>query len=406
MRFAISTLGCKVNQYESQRLREGLISAGHTEHPFSEYGADWYIINTCTVTNRADADARKLVRRALRQGGRVVVTGCLAVVYPEEINSISGEVEAVLPDQLCKVFDIDLPSSISAFNGHSRAFVKIQQGCNMSCAYCIVPRARGKPVSRPWEDIVSEMDVLHARGYSEVVLSGINIGLYEEGMALLIEKVLTHTRMPRIRISSLEPWTVENALIEIVAGEPRVCKHLHLPLQHGCDSILKTMGRPYTTRYFRSLIDRISSGSDEISIGLDIIVGFPGEDDEAFEESYRFIEDMQVSYLHVFPFSPRPGTLAAGMGGRASGEKIRWRARRLRDLSREKRQSFARSRVGYVEEVLVTKVCHTSFFGMSSNYLTVQVQGSASEGAILRVMLLDMDGSTLRGELLGQCSDS
>lgn len=401
MRFAIATLGCKTNQYESQRLREGLVSAGHTEHPFSEPGADWYIINTCTVTHRSDSDARKLIRRALRQGGRVVVTGCQAVVYPQEISAISDEVAVALPDQLRELFGIDLPSSIAAFNGHSRPFVKVQEGCSMSCAYCIVPRAKGKPVSRPWGDVISEMEALYTRGYREIVLTGINIGLYEGGMARLLEKILAHTRIPRIRISSLEPWTVEDALIEMVINEPRVCKHLHLPLQHGSDHVLKAMGRPYTSSYFSSLVNKISSGSDEIAIGMDIIAGFPGEDDESFEESYRFIEDMHVSYLHVFPFSPRPGTLAAGMGGKVGNEKVRWRARRLRNLSREKRQAFAHSRIGFAEEVLVTKVCPGFFFGITSHYLMVQVPGKASEGDIVRVMLLGLDGTALRGEFLG-----
>jgi threonylcarbamoyladenosine tRNA methylthiotransferase MtaB len=401
MRFAISTLGCKINQYESQLLREGLISAGHTEHPFSEPGADWYIINTCTVTHRSDADARKLIRRALRHGGRVVATGCQAVMYAEEIKSISNEVIVALPDKVYDIFNIDKPLFISDFEGHSRAFVKVQQGCDMFCAYCIVPHTKGSPVSRRWEDIVSEIESLQQRGYKEVVLTGINIGLYEGGLARLLEKVITKTSVERIRISSLEPWTLEESLMGMVVQEPRMCKHLHLPLQHGSDTLLKAMGRPYTSGYFQSLVERIQSVSNEIAIGSDIIVGFPGEDDEAFEESFRFIADTQIAYLHVFPFSPRPGTPAYLMGSRVNEKVVKERARRLRELSREKRQAFARSRIGSEEEILVTKECHGSSFGVTSNYLTVQLKSPATEGDFVRVRLMGMEGSILQGEYLG-----
>lgn len=405
MRFAISTSGCKVNQYESQCLREGLLGAGHTEQPFSEPGADWYIINTCTVTHRSDADARNLMRRALRLGGRVAVTGCQAVVYPEGIRAVSEEVVVVRPEQLGEVFGIALPQAISAFDGHSRAFVKVQQGCDMFCSYCIVPHARGKPESRPGEKVVAEVNALADAGYAEVVLTGINIGLYEGGLALLVEKVLSETSVPRIRISSLEPWTVEEHLIALVADEPRMCKHLHLPLQHGSDVLLKAMGRPYTVGYFRSLLERIASRSEDIAVGADVIVGFPGENEALFEESRSFIRDSTAAYLHVFPFSPRPGTPAARMDGRPGDEEVRVRARRLRDLSREKRQSFARSRMGCEEELLVTRVCPGSFFGVTSNYLTVQAKGAATEGDIVRVRLSEMDGNTLRGETLEQHAD-
>jgi threonylcarbamoyladenosine tRNA methylthiotransferase MtaB len=254
MRFSIVTLGCKVNHYEGQRIRQGLLHAGHSEQPFSEPGADVYIVNTCTVTHKADADGRRLIRRALGSGGRVIVTGCQAVVYPHDIRKLSRDVDVVRPENLPEVLDIDLPRFISEFGSQNRPFVKVQQGCDRYCTYCIIPMARGAPVSRPWQEVVMEVRALAAGGYNEVVLTGINIGLYEGGLARLIQKILSHTAISRVRVSSMEPWTVEDCLIDMAALEPRICSHLHLPLQHGSDRVLRAMGRPYTAASVRSLV--------------------------------------------------------------------------------------------------------------------------------------------------------
>jgi threonylcarbamoyladenosine tRNA methylthiotransferase MtaB len=401
MRFAIATLGCKINQYDSQLLREGLLLAGHTEQPFSEPGADWYIVNTCTVTHRSDADARKLIRRSLREGGTVVVTGCQAEVYAQEIRAISDQILVVPPRHIHEVLDLDLPPFISDFRGHSRAFVKVQQGCDMFCAYCIVPHARGKPWSRKAGEVIAEIEALHRKGFREIVLTGINIGLYEGGLARLVQEVIARTSMERIRISSLEPWTVEDALLEIMEREPRMCRHLHLPLQHGSDRILRAMGRPYDSGFYRSLLHRIRSGIGNMAVGSDVVVGFPGEDDAAFDENYRFIADAPVSYLHVFPFSPRPGTPAFLMGPRVNESVARERAERLRELSREKRAAFSRSQVGSDQEILVTRVMPGVSCGVTSNYLTVQVPYRASPGDLVQVRITGMEGTVVRGERNG-----
>jgi threonylcarbamoyladenosine tRNA methylthiotransferase MtaB len=401
MRFAILTLGCKVNQYESQRIRQGLVSAGHIEQAFAEPGAQCYIINTCTITHKADTQTRRIIRSALKHGGRVIVTGCRAVVDSQGIRDISEAVEIATPDHLSEILQVDLPSIITGFADHHRAFVKVQQGCDKYCSYCIVPFARGRPVSRPWQEVVTEVRALYDNGYHEVVLTGINIGLYEGGLTRLVERVLSHTSIPRLRISSIEPWTIEEGFISIFKDNPRLCKHLHLPLQHGSDSILRAMGRPYTVSYFHSLIDRIRNAAPEAAIGLDVIVGFPGEDDRSFKESYSFIEDLYVTYFHVFPFSPRQGTAAALLPGRPDEAVTRQRSSYLRALSREKRHAFAFSRQGMVEEVLVTGVCEGHFHGVTSNYLTVQAQGSVAPGNIVSVLLKDIEGQTLTGELVG-----
>jgi threonylcarbamoyladenosine tRNA methylthiotransferase MtaB len=401
MRFAIATLGCKVNQYESQRVRQGLSAAGHLEQPFNEPGADCYIINTCTITHKADAEARRLIRRALRHGVRVVVTGCQVVVYPEDISAIFPEVEVARPDRLPEILDMDLPPFLSDFGTQSRAFVKVQQGCDRYCTYCIVPLARGKPHSRHWQDVVTETRALHEKGYQEVVLTGINIGLYEGGLTRLIQKLLIHTRIPRIRISSMEPWTVEDCFIEMLASEPRLCRHLHLPLQHGSDAVLKTMGRPYTAGHVLTLVGRIRKASAGMAIGADIIVGFPGEDERAFDDSYGLIEDMDVTYLHVFPFSPRPGTAAAHMSRRPDDAAVSRRSSRLRELSRRKRLAFGTSRIGEVEEVLITHACAGRIRGVSSSYLNVAAAGHGTPGSLVNVRLTGIDGQTLVGETIG-----
>ena len=401
MKFAICTLGCKVNQYDSQRIRQGLIAAGHIEQAFADPGADCYIINTCTVTHRADAEGRRLVRRALRHGGRVVVTGCQVTVCPESIRAISPEVEVVRPDHLTEALGVDLPRFISGFGSQSRAFVMVQQGCDRYCTYCVVPLARGRPISRPWQDVITEARTLHGKGFQEVVLTGINIGLYEGGLTRLVQKVLAHTDLPRLRISSIEPWTVEDCLIDMVAGEPRVCKHLHLPLQHGSDAVLRAMGRPYTAEYIRSLVGRMKEKAPGAAIGADVIVGFPGEDERAFLESFTLIEDLGFTYLHVFPFSPRPGTAAAKLPGRPEDTVIAQRSAALRALSRKNREAFAASRLGEVEGVLITRSCDGRLKGVSSSYITVEAVGHAAPGDLIQVRVNDFEGQTLRGESIG-----
>ncbi|HVN71915.1 MAG TPA: MiaB/RimO family radical SAM methylthiotransferase [Desulfomonilia bacterium] len=401
MRFAIITLGCKVNQYESQRIREGLLAAGHTEQAFTQPGADCYIVNTCTITHKSDAEGRRIIRRALRHRGRVVVTGCQVIVDPKGIRDVSEVIEIARPDHLSEMLQVDLPNFISGFHDHSRAFVKVQQGCDKYCTYCIVPLAKGRPISRPWQEVVTEVKALHEKGYQEIVLTGINIGLYEGGLSRLVERIFSHSALPRLRISSIEPWTLEDCLVSMITSEPRLCKHLHLPLQHGNDMILRAMGRPYSAEYVGSLIGRIKDTSPEVAIGLDIIAGFPGENEKIFEESYGFLEDLDVTYLHVFPFSPREGTSAALLPGRPDETDVKRRAAFLRQLSQEKRLSFALSRQGSIEGVLVMQSCAGRFSGVTSNYLKVQAPGDAAVGSIVDARLTGMEGQTIRGEVLG-----
>ncbi|HQI00616.1 MAG TPA: MiaB/RimO family radical SAM methylthiotransferase [Deltaproteobacteria bacterium] len=401
MKFAITTLGCKVNQYESQLIREALKAGGYDEQDFSLPGADLYIINTCTVTHRSDAEDRRLMRKALAFSSRIIVTGCQAAVYPGEIRGLSERIETVPFDQLESVLGVPFPKSITDFADHSRAFVNIQQGCDNRCTFCIVPSARGTPRSRPLEEIIHEISRLFDSGFREIVLTGINIGLYDGGIPALMRKILERTPMPRVRISSIEPWTLTSELISMAVNEPRICRHLHLPLQSGSDEILSRMGRPYQAGYYRDLVSEIRSSSRDIAIGSDIMVGFPGESEEQFRETFSLLEDLDIAYLHVFPFSPRPGTPAASYPGQVDARIVKDRASRLRNLSKDKRRSFIRSQIGKPEEVLVTHSSGNSFKGITSNYITVEAQGKAEVNDRVKIVFEESCEGYARGRTLG-----
>ncbi len=401
MKFAITTLGCKVNQYESQLIREALMGGGFSEQDFSSPGADLYIVNTCTVTHRSDAEDRKLIRKALNYHARLIVTGCQAKVYPYEIRSLAPRAEVIAFEDMGAALGIPLPSHIKDFCGHSRAFVNVQQGCNNHCTFCIVPQARGVPRSRPLDDIMREISELYETGFREIILTGINIGLYEGGVQALIENILQDSPMPRVRISSIEPWTLKKGIIELTAKEPRLCRHMHLPLQSGSDGILARMGRPYNAAYYRDLITAIRAANPHIAIGSDVMVGFPGESEEQFEQTYALVSSLDLAYLHVFPYSKRPKTPAASYGCQVDSRVVKERAFRLRELSRAKRRAFVLSQIGREEEMLVTRSQAGSFEGITSNYLKVKAEGGAGVNDLVSVVLQEAHDGYVQGRALG-----
>jgi threonylcarbamoyladenosine tRNA methylthiotransferase MtaB len=401
MKFAITTLGCKVNQYESQLIREALVQGGYEEQDFFLPGADLYIVNTCTVTHRSDAEDRKLIRKGLSFGARVIVTGCQASVYPDGIREVGDPLEVVPFEEMPGALGVPMPAHITRFSGHSRAFVNVQQGCSNHCTFCIVPRARGVPRSRPMGEVLDEIGHLHQAGFREVILTGINIGLYEGGAARLLEGILEGSPMPRIRISSIEPWTVTEGLMDLIAREPRICRHLHLPLQSGSDAVLARMGRPYQAAYFRELVGRIRAAGPDVAIGSDVMVGFPGEGEEEFRETESFVAGLDIAYLHVFPYSRRPGTPAAEFEGAVDPKVARERACRMRNLSHGKRGAFILSRIGHEEEVIVTHAHGDFFRGVTSNYIKVEAPGEARVNDRVRVMLTDVQDGHAKGMALG-----
>ena len=400
--FKIITFGCKVNQYESAALKESLLGSGCSETSPGE-DTDITIINTCIVTQRASYQSRQAIRKAQRENpsGLTAAIGCYAQVYPDELSSIEGidliagnTVKDRIPDILLrhqegqdllvsKDFKSDVPFEflpIKGFLNRTRAFLKVQDGCQSFCSYCIVPFARGPLRSLDGASVIRALKSLSEEGYKEVVLTGIHLGKYGvdlkdvpdlKGLLRLIGK----ESFPfRIRLSSIEPNEIDRELIEMVASEDWLCRHFHIPLQSGDDGILKKMNRAYKSREFASLIERIHETVPLAAVGVDAMAGFPGEDDRSFQNTFSLIQELPISYLHVFPYSPRKGTPASDFTDQVDGKIIKERAGRLRRLGHEKRKVFYRSCVEKSFSVLTEgwqSEENKMVKGLSDNYLPV-----------------------------------
>jgi len=366
---SIATLGCKVNQFESEALAASFEEKGYRLVPFGE-PADITIINTCTVTHRADFQSRQMVRRASRSNPEslLIVTGCYAEVEPEKVAEIYGvrhvlgNVEkARLPDLLPLMQGGDFPhvqvsgirkeerffeNPVHSFHRHTRAFLKIQDGCDSRCSYCIVPRARGPSRSLAPARIMEHLGILKKRGYREVVLTGIHIGAYGRDLnppvplEELIQQLEIAESPARIRLSSVEPVDFSPDLISILSRSAKVCPHLHIPIQSGDDEILKGMNRGYDRSFLSRLIQELHQRIPNLCIGADVIVGFPGETEERFQQSHQLIDILPLSYLHVFPFSRRKGTPASQFSQQINEGITKRRAEILRELGRRKRLAF------------------------------------------------------------------
>jgi threonylcarbamoyladenosine tRNA methylthiotransferase MtaB len=400
---AIATLGCKVNQFESEALMASLEQKGYHLVSFEE-GAEIAIINTCTVTHRADFQSRQMVRRAFRfnPASIIVVTGCYPQVDPEAIAKIGkakyilGNVEKYkIPELLplmekghlppVQVSDIQKESSFSdmplhTFHRHTRAFLKIQDGCDARCSYCIVPYARGRSRSLPPESVSAHMKALKERGYQEVVLTGIHLGSYgldfsppfplEKLLRQLEEKETPH----RIRLSSIEPMDFSEELIGFLSTSRKVCPHLHIPIQSGEDEILKRMNRNYDRSFLFNLIQELHQTIPGLSIGADVIAGFPGETEEKFNRTYELVESLSFSYLHVFPFSKRKGTPASQYPQVVTQADITRRAEAMRELGKQKRRAFYARFLHQELNVLVEERREKEsgrWKGFSQNYIPV-----------------------------------
>ncbi|MDD2582188.1 MAG: tRNA (N(6)-L-threonylcarbamoyladenosine(37)-C(2))-methylthiotransferase MtaB [Desulfuromonadaceae bacterium] len=402
-RVAISTLGCKTNQFESAAMIEQLKAAGYLVVPFTE-PSDIYIVNSCTVTARTDAETRRLIRRARRLNpeARIVATGCYAQVSPGELEMMP-ELDSVLGNQEKQNISILLestdhsvsdiaaisqadPLKLTSFAEHTRAFLQIQNGCNSFCAYCIVPYARGRSRSVSPNDILRGVRDLAANGFKEIVLTGIHLGAYgldlspPISLTALVREIDTEFIMPRLRIGSIEPNEVSEELLKLMATSQNICPHLHLPLQSGSDAVLSRMGRPYTSAAFRNLTARISAAMPDAFIGADVIAGFPGETEAEFEETARLCEELPFSDLHVFPYSTRPGTRAAGMPGHVPAHVVTGRAARLRGIAKLKKAAFLERFVGRELDILVQGYDEAtgSCRGLSRNYINASFPGKKS----------------------------
>ncbi len=411
IKVAIATLGCKVNQYESAAMAECLTGAGYRLVDFHA-AADCYIINTCTVTNGADYQSRQLIRRAQRLNPQaaIIVTGCYAQTTPHVFAGMPGvavvvgteekhrmrEIIAAVREKFSEGMEASLAPEVqvapidgyreanippvSRFSGHTRAFLKIQDGCNAFCSYCIVPFARGRSRSIGAAEVIERIENLARRGYREVVLTGIHLGVYGEDRrdGSTLAKVLRHVEdyqlVERLRLSSLEPREISDEILGIMSTARIVCPHLHIPLQSGDDGILTKMGRNYDRIFFQALLEKAVSLRPDMTVGMDVMAGFPGEDMKAFENTINLVTSAPIAYLHVFPYSRRSGTAAARMGNQVREEEKKRRCLILRDLGTNKRRQHMEKFVGAVLPVLVEereKRDGGRFQGLSHNYLSV-----------------------------------
>lgn len=354
------TLGCKVNQYETQYVKELLEANGYREAAEGER-ADLCIVNTCTVTHEADAQGRQLIRRLAAQnpGAAVVVTGCYATRDPDTVARLTG-VTQVIPDkqrlaEALRPFGVERqPTGITRFDGHQRAFVKVQDGCLLNCTFCIIPRVRPVLRSRTTDEVLNEVRGLVERGCPEIVLTGIHLGHYgidlsrgrpkEEWRRLshLLERLAELPGDFRIRLSSLEAAEVRDDLVRVLAGHPRFCPHLHLCLQSGSDRVLRAMKRRHTAAGFLERCQRLRRALDEPAFTTDVIVGFPGETEEDFSETLRVVREVGFCKVHAFPYSPRQGTPAAELPGRVPPPVVAERRQRLKALEEELAAAYAR----------------------------------------------------------------
>ena len=405
--FFIKTFGCRVNQVESQALLEDFLRHGFTPATSWEQ-ADLCLLNTCTVTHQADKDVEKLIRQILRRNpqARLVLTGCYAAAHAEKIREQFPQAQIVGKYQLGRVLfgEEDVCWTVSGHEGHSRAFIKIQDGCDCFCSYCIVPFARPEKRSKPLAAVLAEIQNLVQHGFAEIVLTGINIGNYlcpQTGadLAALCEKIAQLPGVFRVRFSSIELQTVTDGLLEWMKQYPqRFCNYFHLPLQAGCDSVLKAMNRHYDTAAYAARVKDLRASVPGISIFADVIAGFPTETEENFEETVSFIRTQQLAGLHVFSYSPRPGTKAAAWP-QLPAEEIKRRAETLRALDKALREQFAASFVGTEQTVFIEEYKEGNTRGITSNFQPVIVE-NAPENArgLVRVKITRAQGALCYGE--------
>ena len=429
-RIAYHTFGCRLNQYDTEAIRtlvnrgSGLTTVG------SRDTADIYVVNTCSVTAQADASARKAIRRISSEhpAAKIVVTGCYAQRAPDELAALPGvalvlgaadrarvaelidglkdgpPVVAVSPIATAKSF-LDVP--ITEMTEHSRAFVKVQEGCNESCTFCIVPQTRGASRSRTPASVLDQVRRLVDSGYVEVVLTGVHIGDYgfdlperRRMLPELIERILDLEGVERFRLSSIEPASIGDDLVTLMAESPKFAPHLHIPFQSGSDAVLTRMKRRYLAEDFADLVMRISERIPDCGIGADVICGFPGEADEDFLRTFEYVERLPITYLHTFTYSPRPGSEAENFTGQVPPDVRKRRTRAMKRLSDEKHRRFARRHVGRVVDVLVEPSRRggaARIGGWTGNYLRVDLGEGKADARIEPVEITGLGGNGLIG---------
>jgi threonylcarbamoyladenosine tRNA methylthiotransferase MtaB len=411
---ALQTLGCKLNQAETDSLARQFLEAGY-QVVAPDQAADVYLLNTCTVTHIADRKCRNLLRLAQRRNPEalIVATGCYVERAAAEVGGVEG-VRLVVgnrdKDRLVEIVRAKTDGhgsceSEDVLRGslfRTRALVKIQEGCSQPCSFCVVPRVRGRERSRSQDDIIAEVKTRVAEGYKEVVLTGTRIGSYEHegGFRALVHRILQESEVQRLRLSSLEPCDLTPEFLSLWK-DSRLCPHIHLPLQNGCDAVLQRMGRAYSTADYERAVAIAREAIPDLSLTTDVMVGFPGEGEEEFSESYRFCERMGFAAMHVFPYSARPGTKAARMTDKVGDSEKKRRCQLMLDLAHRSTCSFRERFVGRSMNVLWEGSKDGIWFGLTENYLRVFLPSYEFLGnRVLATKVVGQRDGILVGELI------
>ena len=435
--YHVENFGCRATQADGAAIERQLLERG-LERAGDASAAEVVVLNTCTVTAAADQDARSAIRRIHREnpGARILVTGCYAQRAPEELSAIPGvnlvignshkhqlvdylpqlpgfvplaQIGATADPRVSVIVgDIFAHTELMAapvFDGSSektRPNLKVQDGCNNRCSFCIIPYVRGKSRSLKLEEVVREVDALVASGYREIVLSGINLGRWgreltpQTNFATMLRAILERTTIEKIRISSVEPMDWTNEVVELVASSPRICKHAHVPMQSGSDKILRKMHRKYRPWHYADRIERIRQAMPDAAIGADVMVGFPGESDDDFEQTRALIERLPFTYLHVFTYSSRPGTPSTAMPDQVPVQLARERNRVLRELAAQKKRGFMESFVGReVEAITLTHFDGEYTEALTDNYLKLRLRGPHAPNQSIRRTVDDVGADAL-----------
>ena len=425
MNIIFYTLGCKVNQYETEAMREALLNLGHTND--KNLSVDAVIINSCTVTAESDRKTRQLVRRMRRENPNAIIalTGCMVQAFPDEAKKlteadivignrdVTKTVNAINSYDNKRVFEIDKHQNgdsyntigLSKFNERTRAFMKIQDGCDRFCTYCIIPFARGRIRSRAVSDIKAEAQRLAANGYSEIVLVGINLTSYGKGedynICDAVDAVCEVNGIKRVRLGSLEPDHITDEMLNRFKIQPKFCPQFHLSLQSGCDATLKRMNRHYDSAFYEDLVNRIRNTFTDAAITTDIMVGFAGETDDEFNQSLNFAQKIGFARAHIFAYSRRSGTVAAGLKNQVSNTEKQLRSHQMAEITKQTEIEFLKSQIGNVYPVLFENQENGVAEGYTPNYTRVIIDTKkALTGQIYDVLIKSVQDDYCIGELI------
>lgn len=430
MNFNIVTLGCKVNQYESQAMREDMLSNGFLLSDDKEK-ADITIINSCTVTSVSDSKNRKIISRIrrLNPNGIIILTGCMPQAFPENADNFNNcdivlgnakrselvpSIQKFIDEKVRYIHITAHPNSnekyenlnVSSLGEHTRAFIKIEDGCNNFCSYCIIPYARGRVRSKSLSDLRTELETVAANGYKEIVLVGINLSAYglneDFNLADAVECACSIDGIERVRLGSIEPQQMDKDLINRLAAQPKFCPQFHLSLQSGCDKTLKLMNRHYSTEDYLRIVDNLRLSFDNPSITTDVMVGFAGESEDDFKNSMAFVKKIGFAKVHVFPYSQRQGTVAAAAPDQISPQIKELRAKQMGKLVEESRSEFLQTQIGRKESILVERLRHGFLEGYTKNYTPIHIMSDNLKlcGKIIDVIITNSFSDYCEGKLI------